>query len=355
MKKVCPSGKVDFQIHGNHPGGEILIGDDSGKLNHVKLFDRSQQLFEELERTKISNNLAQIYEGKTISYVVGINVNKDSNYKSKLSPFKAFAIDSKGGVTSMFYTANTKTGTGDIIIDGGFSKLFYELKEEGTYRYIQNIIGWTARPELHIRVDKKKPWEWRPKAINYTISNISSPNNSSMINDLKKSAEIAELFGNVSVILEEVKKLGGITSGVLGFSIMWNDLGGHDKNDLDAHCIEPGDFEIMYSNKKNENTLGNLDVDITSPEPGEKAVENITWPELNRMKEGTYRFFVHQFSHRDGHQSGFRAVIQYEDIKYYYDYRQELPNKSSVDVAYVELHNGSFSIRHCLPHYQFYS
>lgn len=138
-EESCPSGKVDFQIHGNHPGGEILIGDDSGKLNHVKLFDRSQQLFEELERTKISNNLAQICEGKTISYVVGINDNKDSNYKSKLSFFKAFAIDSKGGVTSMFYTANTKTGTGDIIIDGGFSKLFYELKEEGTYRYINFI------------------------------------------------------------------------------------------------------------------------------------------------------------------------------------------------------------------------
>ncbi len=61
--------------------------------------------------------------------------------------------------------ADNKAGTGDIILDGGFTKLFINMTEEGTYKYIQNIIGWTARPEVHIIVDKEAPTEWRPKTV----------------------------------------------------------------------------------------------------------------------------------------------------------------------------------------------
>ena len=66
----------------------------------------------------------------------------------------------------MYYCADTKNGTGDIILDGGYTKLFVNMTEEGTYKYIQNIMGWTARPETHIFVEKISHKEWRPKAVN---------------------------------------------------------------------------------------------------------------------------------------------------------------------------------------------
>lgn len=38
------------------------------------------------------------------------------------------------------------------------------MNTDGTFRFIQNIAGWTARPENHVKID------WRPKAINHTIN-----------------------------------------------------------------------------------------------------------------------------------------------------------------------------------------
>jgi len=43
------------------------------------------------------------------------------------------------------------------------------MKSEGTFRYIQNIAGWTARPEIHRVVDRVQPKNWRPKAVKYSI------------------------------------------------------------------------------------------------------------------------------------------------------------------------------------------
>lgn len=44
------------------------------------------------------------------------------------------------------------------------------MHKDGTFRYVQNIAGWTARPE-YVRVLYKgvQPHEWRPKSITQTI------------------------------------------------------------------------------------------------------------------------------------------------------------------------------------------
>lgn len=150
-----------------------------------------------------------------------------------------------------------------------------------------------------------------------------------------------------TVIKRNVQNQGGNVIGALRFSIQWNDIGEWDKNDLDIHCIEPTGNEIMYSNKTNHSTGGNLDIDITGPSQGIPACENIIWPDKNRMASGTYRFFVHQYEYRDGH-SGFRAEIEFDNKIYSYDYRQTLSNKENVDVANVTLQNGEFSIIHSI-------
>lgn len=114
--------------------------------------------------------------------------------------------------------------------------------------------------------------------------------------------------GNItdSQIRENVKSAGGKIDGVLRFSIQWNECG-TDNCDLDAHCIEPNNHEIYFGTDKKPDRSsmgGQLDVDIIQPW-GKVAVENITWGDLSKMKNGVYRFMVNQYS--GAVKKGFRA------------------------------------------------
>ena len=348
-EEKCPSGRVNFQIHGNHRGGKILVGDDSGELKQEKQFDRSFQL----ERTKLSHNLGKINECSTLSFVENINVKTDNNYKEKILPFKPFAIDSDGGIIILFYTANLDTGTGDIIIDCGLTKLFYEINLEGIFRYIQNVAGWTCRPEIHFRMNKEmNPCDWRPKAISYTINNISTPNYCSFTNELIKKQSIVKMKSVVKHKCNQCSicmELFQILNNQLRFSIMWNDTDSLDENDLDAHCMQPNNVEIFYKNSKDDSTTGCLDADVKRPQKGCPAVESIIWKDKDKMCNGDYLFFVCQKAYRGG-DSGFRAEIEFDDQLYRYDYRSTLLDNTVVNVACVTLQDGKFSIRHFLPY-----
>ncbi len=97
----------------------------------------------------LSHNLYNIYEGITISSITK-NGERQMNVKlNDIKPFIPFARDSEGGITSFFKLASDK-GEGDLIFDGGFTKIFINMKEKGTFRYVQNIIGFTSRPEVRV-------------------------------------------------------------------------------------------------------------------------------------------------------------------------------------------------------------
>jgi len=155
--------------------------------------------------------------------------------------------------------------------------------------------------------------------------------------------------GNVTdSIKENVKASGGRVDGVLRFSIQWNDLDEWDKDDLDAHCIEPSGEEIYFQHARKpeySRTRGQLDVDIINPEDGLPAVENITWPDKSKMQPGVYKFFVNQYTNRGG-RTGFRAEIEFDGEIHSFCYNGEIQTGQDVQVAEVILSkDGKFSIK----------
>jgi hypothetical protein len=160
-----------------------------------------------------------------------------------------------------------------------------------------------------------------------------------------------------TVIEEAVESHGGLTDGAaLRFSIMWSGEN-KDDSDLDAWAKEPaGGKKIGYSTDYREdrgNSLrtpfsGQLDVDIIHPQQRKfkDIVENIAWNDLSKMKNGTYTFWIHNYTNRGFKY--FEAEIKFGDEIYHYRYEGEFKHKAKIEIAKVKLKDGKFTIKHLL-------
>ena len=155
--------------------------------------------------------------------------------------------------------------------------------------------------------------------------------------------------GNIagaSQIKQAVKAAGGKVDAVLRYSISWNE-DGQDILDFDAHAVEPNGSEIFYGNYKgcNNKTMmsGNLDVDMIRP--SKMGVENITWSDQSKMKDGKYRLFINNYD--KGRNHGFKAEVEFNGETYTYVY--DKPVTLDINIAIVTLKDGKFSIEHCIP------
>ena len=220
-------------------------------------------------------------------------------------------------------------------------KKFGRAEEIGIEKFVKEVLPTAAGLELFME-----------NRFSKNMVSLIAPQDKSAPSMFKWSNGFSWAYtGNMadSDIRENVKAAGGKVDGVLRFSIQWNDVPGEwDENDEDAHCIEPDKNHIYFGNKWHPRTDGRLDVDITWPNQGKAAVENITWPDIKKMKEGEYSFYVHCFASRGG-KTGFRAEIEFDGNIYSFNYDKPLHQGQNVSVAKVTLKDGKFSIKELLP------
>ena len=159
--------KTNLRLIGNHKGNQILVPDDSGDLKNNGTFNSKEEIYDSIndnnnpliKRPSLGYNLSKIYEGETISYSNGDN--------HDIIPFHKFAVDSEGGATILIYYGIK--GHGDVIVDGGFTKCFLSMEEEGTFKYLQNLAAFTARIECNFNK------VGLAKNINYIVQEINKP------------------------------------------------------------------------------------------------------------------------------------------------------------------------------------
>jgi hypothetical protein len=154
-------------------------------------------------------------------------------------------------------------------------------------------------------------------------------------------------------------------TGVFRFTHQWN----YDKRNaslMDLHVFMPAnkrspepkvsdtygnEARVGWNQRKHPASGGVQDVDYTAPAPeGYVPVENITFPRLEKMPEGTYVCQIHNWQARSPNLGGFKAEIEFGGQVFQYEYDKPLKHKEWVTVAEVTLKDGQFAIKHHLPH-----
>lgn len=166
-----------------------------------------------------------------------------------------------------------------------------------------------------------------------------------------------------------VVERGGSVTGAFRFTHSWN-YGKRNASLMDLHVFMPGhkgqdvaseqgrechdqygnDERVGWNRRTHTKSGGTQDVDYTQAAPeGYVPVENITFPELSRMRDGVYTCRIHNWNLRSPTQGGFKAEIEFNGQVFAYEYDKPLGHKEWVTVAEVTLKGGKFEIEHHLP------
>lgn len=218
----------------------------------------------------------------------------------------------KGGIADILMDAATTKVVGsdkakDITIDEFMSTILPQASEIEvmlTGTHMANFVSLTA-PQHE---DSKRLFKWK--------------NNFAWSYD-----------GNITdSIKEKVKKAGGnVTNAKLRVSLAW-----FNYDDLDIHVIEPDGKHIYFRDK-----MGKLDVDMNAGGGSTRTpVENVSWTPSgpSRLKDGTYRVYVHQWAQRETSNAGCVIEVENEGRITQLSYPKVL--KGEVDFCTIEIVNG---------------
>jgi hypothetical protein len=171
--------------------------------------------------------------------------------------------------------------------------------------------------------------------------------------------------GNIadSALRKQVQSLGGRVDGVLRFSHTWN----YDRRNaslMDLHVFMPGSSphrdgvhniypigqRVGWNNRKDSSSGGVQDVDYTDAAPeGYIPVENITFPSMDKLKDGDYTFKIHNWSFRAPTQGGFKAEIEFAGQVFQYERVEAMKHHEWITLAVATKKNGEFTIEHKHP------
>ena len=221
---------------------------------------------------------------------------------------------------------------------GTSSKKFSKLETIGIDKFVSDVLPTATELEVYVGNEHMQ-----------NFVSLIGPQNETAPSLFKWDNPYSWAYtGNIadSSIKRNVEKAGGDVNGVLRFSIQWND-GEVNRDDLDAHCIEPGhereDSREVYFGHKHGRSA-ELDVDIIIPTTGKAAVENITVPRLEKLLVGTYRFFVHRYCNHGGRS--FKAELEYGGTILQF----EVSNyKSYTDIVEVTWTGTEFKVNTLIP------
>jgi hypothetical protein len=164
-----------------------------------------------------------------------------------------------------------------------------------------------------------------------------------------------------SQLAEMVEAKGGRTDGVFRFTHSWNEIE-PNQSLMDLHVFMPGNNHnynseihdnygsgrrVGWNNRQDSASKGKQDVDYTSAAPaGYIPVENITFPDINKMPEGEYICKIHNWAFRNTGGQG-KAEIAFQGQSFQYVY-PKTKNKQWITVAKIILKNKEFTIEHVL-------
>ena len=237
-------------------------------------------------------------------------------------------------------------------------KQFDKIEEVSVATFIDNILPKASSIELM----------FDSKHVNNLVSLIA-PVNADAKNMLKWGNNFCWSYnGEVtdSLLRQQVAAKGGRVDGALRFSHTWNydgknqslmDLhvfmpnsGNHKTEGQEIHNNYPRGRRVGWNHRNDPQSGGVQDVDFTSPPKKSIPVENITFPDVNKMPEGEYILKIHNWSLRPVTTSGFKAEVEFGGQLFQYEYPKALKHHEWVTVAKVTLKDGVFSIEHKLPH-----
>jgi hypothetical protein len=138
--------------------------------------------------------------------------------------------------------------------------------------------------------------------------------------------------GNADAIREKVKKAGGNITAPVRVSLAW-----YNYDDLDLSVIENRNWEICFYHKRSHYSGGHLDVDMNvGPNGSRSAVENIVYPDIDKMGAGEYEVYVKNFTKREAIDVGFEIEVEINGHISNFKHTKALANGR-------QLHVGSFT------------
>jgi len=126
----------------------------------------------------------------------------------------------------------------------------------------------------------------------------------------------------------KIEKAGGLTNAPLRCSLEW-----YNTDDLDIHIWEPDSHHICHCRKYHSSTTGRLDVDMNVRGETREPVENIVWSNKARILEGNYVMKVHNYTHREHIDVGFKCEIECGGELVELEYGLEVRNEQYIKVA----------------------